>query len=98
MALAHRLTDLRSCGANTLPGVVSQSFVTVDGKLWAVQGALSSHGAGAFANPSVTWVKIDGLSVVTVGDLAAADTLCATLGGLHCAPTANAGSLINVSS
>jgi hypothetical protein len=97
MALAHRLTDFRSCGATTIAGPGQQTFVTVDGNLWAVQGALSSHGAGAFTTPSVTWVKIDGLSVITVDDLADADTLCLTLGGLHCAPTATTGSLINIS-
>jgi hypothetical protein len=97
MALAHRIGDLRSCGSLTIQGLAPQTFVTVDGKLWAVQGALSSEGAGAFETVSKTWIKIGGVSVVTVGDVALPDNLCPTLGGAHCAPVASQGSLINVS-
>jgi uncharacterized Zn-binding protein involved in type VI secretion len=85
MAFAHRHGDSRACGASTI--VQGQSFVSVAGQLWAVDGDPNSHGGGAL-RASVSWITIDGKPVVVVGDGAAPDALCLPLGGAHCAPAA----------
>jgi len=41
---AHRQGDARQCAATTI--VVGQRSVTVNGRLWAVEGDENSHGAG----------------------------------------------------
>ena len=89
MADAHRSTDSRSCGAGTI--VVGQDFVKVDGKLWSVDGDPNDHGGGALST-SHGWLTIAGKGIIVVGDSAAADSLCITLGGAHCGPSASSGS------
>lgn len=85
MANSHRHGDSRVCGATTI--VDGQSFVTIEGKLWAVDKDPNSHGAGNL-NTSRTWITIDGKGVICKGDSAAADTLCFTVGPPHCVPSA----------
>lgn len=104
MPLCHRVGDLRTCGAltGTVPAgggipVGLQSFVLVNGKPWAVNGDLDSHGGGALIASFAPTITINGLPVIVVGDGASADALCPTLGGAHCFPAAATGSsLINV--
>jgi uncharacterized Zn-binding protein involved in type VI secretion len=69
-AISHRNGDSRNCGATTV--VRSQSFVTVDGQLWAVNGDPNTHGDGDLitSNP---WLTISGLGVIVVGDSADPD-------------------------
>ena len=94
MAICHRNGDSRACGASTV--VSGQDFVTVDGELWSVNGDPNDHGDGNLAT-SHSWLKINGIGIIVVGDGAAADNLCIPLGGAHCAPSASSGdSLINV--
>lgn len=91
---AHRHGDQRSCGATTV--VSGQSFVTVDGQLWAVENDQNTHGGGGLI-ASKTYIKIGGKSVIVVNDSANQDNLCPSLGGEHCNPKASSGSnLINV--
>lgn len=94
MAYCHRATDARSCGATTL--VTGQTFLTVDGKLWAVNGDKNTHGNGDLITTH-NWLTINGKGVIVVGDHASSDGLCAPLGGNHCDPQASGfSSLINV--
>lgn len=90
MPAAHRHGDSRACGATTI--VVGQSFCKVNGKLWSVNGDPDSHGAGALHAGGASFVKINGIPVIVVGDSAAPDNLCPPLGGAHCAPSATSGS------
>lgn len=91
---AHRHGDQRSCGATTV--VSGQSFVTVDGQLWAVENDQNTHGAGGLI-ASKSYIKIGGKSVIVVTDSANPDNLCPSLGGEHCNPKASSGSsLIDV--
>jgi hypothetical protein len=85
---AHRHGDQRSCGATT---IATQSFVTIDGKAWAVEGDQNTHGAGGLI-ASKTYLKIGGKSVIVVTDNANQDNLCPSLGGEHCNPKASSGS------
>lgn len=85
MAKCHRHGDARICGASTI--VQGQDFVKIDGQLWAVDGDPNSHGAGDL-NTSRPWLTINGKGVIAVGDSAQPDTLCFTVGGPHCAPSA----------
>ncbi len=95
MSEAHVNGQLRSCGATTI--VSGQSFVKVDGQLWAVENDQNSHGSGQLI-ASKTYVKIDGKSVIIKGDSAQQDALCPSLGGEHCNPKAQEGkSFIKVS-
>jgi uncharacterized Zn-binding protein involved in type VI secretion len=94
MAYCHRSTDSRACGAGTV--VVGQDFVTVDGKLWSVDGDPNDHGAGALST-SHSWLTIAGKGIIVAGDSASADSLCLPLGGAHCGPSATGyDDLINV--
>lgn len=93
MAYSHRNGDSRLCGASTS---ASQDFVTVDGSLWAVQGDPNSHGGGGLVS-SQSFVKINGVPVSLAGDSASPDSLCPTLAGPHCGPSAvGFSNLINV--
>lgn len=91
MPEVHRNGDSRACGATTV--VSGQSSVYVNDKLVAVETDPNSHGAGglnASINPGT--VFIEGKEMVVNGSSAAADSLCPTLGGSHCAPSATSGS------
>jgi uncharacterized Zn-binding protein involved in type VI secretion len=95
MAYAHRHGDLRACGATTV--VSGQSFVTVDGQLWAVENDQNTHGAGGLI-ASKSYIKINGKSVIVQNDNANQDNLCPSAGGDHCNPKATGfSSLIDVS-
>ena len=72
MAAVHRQDDLRICGGKTI--VTGQSTVSVNNKLWAVQGDENDHTGGAL-NPVGTTVTINNKKVVVVGDPAAGDLL-----------------------
>lgn len=85
MSNAHRNGDSRSCGATTV--VSGQSFVTVEGQLWAVDKDPNSHGGGAL-NASTPYITISGKKIVIAGDSAAPDSLCPIPGGNHCNPAA----------
>lgn len=87
MAISHRNGDARVCGAST---IASQSFVTIDGQPWAVQGDGNTDGGGALI-ASQTFVTINGIPVILLGDTAAPDGLCPEPGGPHCAPAAAGG-------
>lgn len=88
MAGAHLQGQQRSCGATT---VTTQSFVTIDGKAWAVENDTNTHGGGQLI-ASKSFVKIGGKSVIVQGDNAQQDNLCPSQGGAHCNPTAAEGS------
>lgn len=87
-AQIHRNNDLRLCGAVT---IASETFVTVDGQAVAVENDQNSHGGGNLIAGNGNYIKINNKSVIVVGDSAAPDGLCATLGGAHCAPSATTG-------
>jgi uncharacterized Zn-binding protein involved in type VI secretion len=84
----HRHGDSRTCGATTV--VAGQSTVFAGGQLVSVNGDPNSHGAGALI-AATNNVFIGGIMVVNVGDSAAPDTLCFTVGGPHCAPSSSSG-------
>lgn len=86
---AHRNGDSRSCGATT--SSVQSRDVYVNGMLWSIDGDPNSHGGGGL-NAATKNVYIGGGAVVNNGDEAAADALCAPLGGAHCGPSASQGS------
>ena len=86
--ISHRNNDFRTCGATTQ--VVGQSFVKINGQLWAVQGDPDSHGEGQIITTQ-TYVKINGIPVSLVNDQASADTLCFTIGFPHCDPFTSSG-------
>jgi hypothetical protein len=97
MPFCHRIGDFRACGASTVPGPGQIGLVLIDGQPWAVSGDLDSHGGGALTSTLATFITINGIPVVVVGDPAAPDALCPIPGGAHCAPFAETGdSLINV--
>jgi len=82
---AHRNTDNRSCGAET---VSTQSRnVYVNGLLWAINGDPDSHGGGDLIASQST-VFIGGVAVIVQGDQASPDNLCPHPGGSHCDPQA----------
>jgi len=87
--ISHRDGDLRSCGATTT--VIGQSFVKINGHLWAVLGDTETHGDGQLIN-SQSYVKINGIPVILVNDNASPDDLCPIDGGPHCDPIATQGS------
>ena len=89
MPACHRQDDLRICDATTI--VTGQSTVFVAGKLWAVEGDPNTHGNGQLIATFNT-VKINGKSVIVVGDQASPDDLCLLLGPPHCNPFATTGS------
>ena len=88
MAQVHRNSDLRLCGATT---IATQSFVTVGGQAIAVNGDQNSEGGGALIASGGSFVTINNKSVIVVGDSAAPDSLCGTVGGTHCNPAAATG-------
>ena len=83
MAYSHRQDDSRICGATTI--VVGQNFVSVEGKLWAVENDPNTDGGGELIH-SQSFVTIDGKLVILTGDSAAADNLCPI--PPHCVPSA----------
>lgn len=83
MAKAHRQDDARICGATTI--VEGQSFVTIGGKLWAVEGDPNTDGGGALIT-SHAWLMINGRGVIVAGDHAAPDAVCPV--PPHCDPLA----------
>jgi hypothetical protein len=85
MAYSHRDTDSRACGATTI--VSGQDFVTVDDKLWSVNGDDNTDGGGALST-SHSWLTIADKGIIVNGDSAASDSLCFPIGGNHCAPSA----------
>lgn len=94
MAYSHRQDDARACGATTI--VVGQDFVTIEGKLWSVDGDPNSDGGGNLS-ASKTYVTIGGTPIIVAGDSAAPDALCPIPGGPHCAPFATGfSSLVDV--
>lgn len=70
---AHRQSDSRFCGAKT--NVEGQGTVSVNGRLWAVNGDPNSHGEGRLkAVYGALNVWIEGKRViVAVGDVAGGD-------------------------
>lgn len=90
MAGAHLQGQQRSCGATT---ITTQSFVTIDGKAWAVQGDTNSHGQGGLI-ASKSFITIGGKAVIVQGDSAQPDSLCPVSGGEHCNPKAAEGSSV----
>lgn len=85
---AHRHGDSRVCGATTI--VSGQGTVTVNDKLWAVDGDPNDHGGGALIAGGAPTVSINGKTVIVQGDAASADALCPV--PPHCAPNAVGGS------
>lgn len=73
---AHRHGDSRFCGATTK--VIGQNKVTVNGKLWAVEGDIDTHCdqgslSAVYGPPSI---KINDKYIICgVGDVAAPDKL-----------------------
>jgi hypothetical protein len=89
MPAAHRNTDSRACGAAT---VTAQSRnVYVNSLLWSINGDTNNEGGGALSAGTKN-VFIGGVAVCNKNDSAAADALCAPVGGAHCAPNATGGS------
>lgn len=71
---AHRHNDIRFCGATTI--VTGQSTVSVNGRLWAVEGDRDTHcnQGDLFAVYGGGTVRINGKKVIcAVGDAAASD-------------------------
>lgn len=62
---AHRDDDPRKCGATTI--VTGQTFVFVNGKLWAVEGDENSHGEGGLIAQTGSTVLINGKKVIVHG-------------------------------
>ena len=90
MAAIHRHTDARACGATTI--VSGQDTVYANSLLVSDNGDVNSHGAGALVAGSDN-VFVGGKAVVNnTPDSAAADSLCPSQGGTHCAPSTAAGS------
>jgi uncharacterized Zn-binding protein involved in type VI secretion len=86
----HRHGDARACGATTI--VSGQSTVFANSILVSVNGDPNSHGGGALVAGSNN-VFIEGKAVVNnSADGSAADNLCPSLAGAHCAPVTAAGS------
>lgn len=89
MPAAHRHGDLRVCGATT---VVAQQFCKVNGKLWAVDGDVNTHGDGQLIHTQ-SFVKIGGIPVIIHSpDPAQPDDLCPILNTNHCLPATAEGS------
>ena len=86
----HRHGDARACGATTV--VSGQSTVFANSVLVSVNGDPNSHGGGGLVAGS-NHVFINSIAVVNnTADGAAADNLCPSAGGTHCAPATAAGS------
>lgn len=91
MALVHRNTDGRACGATTT--VVGQGTVIANGQLISVEQDPNTDGGGNL-EPSIGdgTVIIEGKKIIVAGCSAAPDSLCPEPGGAHCAPTATGSS------
>ena len=86
----HRHGDARVCGATTV--VSGQSTVFANSVLVSVNGDPNSQGSGGLVAGS-NHVFINSIAVVNnSADGAAADNLCPSAGGTHCAPVTAAGS------
>jgi uncharacterized Zn-binding protein involved in type VI secretion len=84
---AHRHDDLRECGAKTI--VTGQNTVTIEGKLWAVEGDKDTHcnEGSLIASYGPGNIRISGKRVIcAVGDSAESDNSCAST---HPAGTTN---------
>jgi hypothetical protein len=89
MPPVHLHGDLRTCGATTV--VTGQSTVRSNGRLWAVEGDLNTHGGGALIASSS--LMIEGKRVIVHRpDNAQPDALCPIPGGEHCNPKTAQGS------
>lgn len=91
MAQAHRISDLRTCGAATIVGSAPDRNVYVNGLLISVTGDVNSDGGGVLTGTARN-VLVKGLPVVVVGSPSGPDSLCPIPGGPHCAPAAASGS------
>ena len=90
MPAVHRHGDARACGATTI--VSTNSTVFCNGELISVHGNVNTHGAGALTSGSSHMYCHSTLVVNNTPDGAAADSLCPSAGGAHCAPVTAAGS------
>ena len=90
MPAVHRHGDARACGATTI--VSTNSTVFCNGELISVNGNVNTHGAGALIAGSAHMYCHSTLVVNNTPDGAAADSLCPSAGGAHCAPVTAAGS------
>lgn len=93
MALAHLFAGARTCGATTV--VDGQSFVFINGKLWAVDNDPNTHAAGGLIPGGATFITIGGKMVIVQGDHAKPDGICPISGGDHCDPVAADGELVD---
>jgi uncharacterized Zn-binding protein involved in type VI secretion len=92
MKPVHRLGDLRACGASTIPaGNAIDRRVLINGRVVSLMGDVNTDGGGALTATAIK-VFVNGRNVVLLGDPAAADSLCPSVGGAHCAPAAAQGS------
>lgn len=74
MGKAHRNGDVRKPGCGASTKVQGQSSVTVNDKLWAVNGDPNSHDNGnLIAQTGTLDVKIEGKLVIVIGDTAGGD-------------------------
>ena len=66
----HRVADLRSCGAVTVPNPATAATrrVYVNGQLISLTGDLNSHGGGALVG-ATNRVFVNGVPVVGMGGL-----------------------------
>lgn len=71
MRPVHRVTDLRSCGATTVP--LAPKTVFINGLMVSTTGDLNTHGGGALTGTST--VLVGGLSVIGLGDPGASDPI-----------------------
>ena len=90
MPATHRHGDARVCGATTI--VSGQSTVFMNGVLQSVNGDPNTHGAGNLIAGSKNVFAGGKLCVNNSADSAAADGLCPSAGGTHCAPATAGGS------
>lgn len=89
MPPVHLHGNLRTCGATTV--VTGQSTVRSNGRLWAVEGDMNTHGGGALIASSS--VSINGKRVIVHRpDNAQPDGQCPIVGGAHCNPQTAQGS------
>jgi hypothetical protein len=68
---AHRQDDLRNCSGKTV--VTGQDFVSVNGKLWAVEDDQDDHIHGELVSASPGTVFINGKKVIVLTDHAKVD-------------------------
>ena len=85
----HRDTDARACGATTASA--QGKNVYVNKLLWSINNDPNTHGGGSLV-AATNKVFIGGTLVCNKGDSASPDSLCAPVGGAHCAPSATGAS------